>query len=412
MRALSRIHSATEVSSGTVHPRSCARRAGLLIIGLLVIALAAACGESDDAVTPNPADSATAVAPADATDGTAIATVPIAAASTDIAATDPTNTDPERYLAFNQNWVEGLYSDSIDLTNTDSLFRAVFDGLPDEVHVFPSENYYYFMLNVDGRQVWGNIRLPAGARDNGVLSFGYFEFIEFPSANVERISGSKFYTDADGVLVNEVDRFTYTVRFRGKTVTFRFHELDQTLPTDLALAEGETFVQRTFDESGYQFYLLFNEPNNYFLWVLNEENAVPDVFDPITEDIVFGRRSGFAFYIDGDNNDRKVLAGVRQLNLRRNDYYDGPFDQLADNYALETGVSEYMQRAFPGVRGRIDEFGYYTDREQPLRVAISSYLVYVAQSDLIQFVEQLRQQDDPYAYISRGGREQTPVATP
>ncbi len=46
------------------------------------------------------------------------------------------------------------------------------------------------------------------------------------------------------------------------------------------------------------------------------------------------------------------------------------------------------------------------------RVAISSYLVYVAQSDLIQFVAQLHQEDDPYAYISRGGREATAVAAP
>ena len=100
-----------------------------------------------------------------------------------------------------------------------------------------------------------------------------------------------------------------------------------------------------------------------------------------------------------------MLAGVRQLNIRRNDYYDGPFDQLADNYADETQIAAYMQRAYPGLRGRIDKYGYYTDRERPLRVALSTYFVYAAQSDMLSFIERLRLEDDPLGYISRGGRE-------
>ena len=35
------------------------------------------------------------------------------------------------------------------------MFAHVFSRLPDEVTVYPSENYYYFILNVDGRQIWG-----------------------------------------------------------------------------------------------------------------------------------------------------------------------------------------------------------------------------------------------------------------
>ena len=313
---------------------------------------------------------------------------------------------PDTYLLFNQRLIEGLAREPIDLSDSDAVFVAVFAGLPAEVTVYPSENYYYFILHVDGRQIWGNIRLPAGRREHGVLSFGYYEFIEFPTASVERISGSKFYTDADGVLVSEVDPLTYTVRFQGKIVTFRFHELDQSSPSPAALplAADEIFVQRTFDESGYQFYLVFNDRANYFLWVLNEEEPVPDVFDTIEDDLLFGRRSGFAFYVDRAHGDRKILAGVRQLNIRRNDYFDGPFDQLADNYADETGVAEYMQRAFPALRGRIDKYGYYTDRERPLRVALSTYFTYAAQSDMLRFLEQLRSEEDPYAYLSRGGR--------
>ena len=77
---------------------------------------------------------------------------------------------------------------------------SAYEVSPGAVHVYPSENYYYFILHADGRQIWGNIRLPAGRREHGVLSFGYFEFIEFPSASAQGVSGSKFYTDADGVI--------------------------------------------------------------------------------------------------------------------------------------------------------------------------------------------------------------------
>ena len=127
---------------------------------------------------------------------------------------------------------------------------------------------------------------------------------------------------------------------------------------------------------------------------------------------MFGRRSGFAFWVDRDHGNRKVLTGVHQLNVRRNDYYDGPFDQLADNYADETRVAAYMQLAYPGLRGRIDKYGYYTDRERPLRVALSTYFVYAAQSDVLAFVEQLRLEDDPLGYISRGGRAEQPSVAP
>ena len=65
--------------------------------------------------------------------------------------------------------------------------------------------------------------------------------------------------------------------------------------------------------------------------------------------------------MDEAHGDRKVLVAVRRLNISRNDYFDGPFDQLADNYADETQVAVYMQRAFPSLQGRIDKYGYYTD---------------------------------------------------
>ena len=307
------------------------------------------------------------------------------------------------YLLLNQHWIEGLADPGFDLEDPDEVLWHVFSRLPDEVTIYPSENYYYFILYVDGRQIWGNIRLPAGRRDRGVLSLGYFEFDEFASGVTPRISRSKFFTDADGVLVDAVDRFTYDVRYNRKTVRFHLHQLSQEPPNLFSLGEDELFIQRTFDESGYQFFLLFNTRANYFFWVLNEEEVVPDVFDPVEDDLVVGRRSGFAFWLDAAHDGRKILAAVRQISVTRNDYYDGPFDQLADNYADETNVAEYMQRAYPALRGRIDKYGYYTDQERPLRVAISTYFTYYTQADLREIAARVRASDDPYHMISRRG---------
>ena len=313
--------------------------------------------------------------------------------------------EPQSYLLFNERLLEGLASDAIDLASPDVVFRHVFSRLPPEVDVLPSENYYYFILRNGGRQIWGNIRLAAGQRELGSLSFGYFEFIEFPTTATQKLSGSKYFGPEDGVMVVQVDRFTYDVTVLEKKVRFHLRQLDQSLPAVLTLATGERFIQRTFDESGYQFYLLFDEDANHFLWVLNEEDPVPDVLEPYGGSLLIGRRSGFAFWLDPANGGRKVLAGVRQLNIRRNDYFDGPFDQLADNYADETQVAEYMQRAFPSLRGRIDKFGYYTDTARPLRVALSTYYTYASTAEIIEFVDGLQDAADPYALISRGGRE-------
>ena len=118
-------------------------------------------------------------------------------------------------------------------------------------------------------------------------------------------------------------------------IKFNLHKLSQEPPQLFTLSADEVFVERTFDESGFQFFLLFNQRKNYFLWVLNEEEMVPDILEPQAEDLLVGKRSGFAFWIDKAHGDRKIFVAVRGYSATRNDYYDGPFDQLADNHVDE-----------------------------------------------------------------------------
>ena len=281
------------------------------------------------------------------------------------------------------------------------MFWHVFSSLPSEVKVYPTENYYYFKMYIAGKQMWGNIRLPAGRRDKGVLSFAYFEFKESPLRVESLMTRSKYYTKADGLLIEKLDDFTYVVNYDDKEVTFHLNQISQEPPKLFSMGENEFYVQRTFDESGYQFFLIFNARKNYFLWVLNEEELVPDILDSIDDDLLLGKRSGFAFWIDSANDNRKILAAIRGQSATRNDYYDGPFDQLADNYVDEIKISEYMQRASPSLIGRIDKYGYFTDREQG-RVSISPYYVYFTLDSLSKFMTAAKASDDPYEYISRG----------
>ena len=314
------------------------------------------------------------------------------------------------YLVFSQKVIEGVSSSppAVDVTDVDSVFAYIFAHLPDEVTVYPSENYFYYIIYLGGTQYWGNIRLPSGRRERGVLSFAYFEFVEFPSVPGLGFSRSKYFTDADGVALKEIDKFTWEVRYNKRSVIFHFNQLKQIPPVSFKLGPDETFIERTFDESGMQYFLLFNTKSNYFFWVLNEEEIVPDTFEQIVANVLQGQRTGFVFWVDKDRQNRKVLASVRSISVTRNDYYDGPFDQLADNYVDESHISEWMGRAYSGLKGRIDKYGYFTDTSFGSRVALSNYGTYFTIADIQNFVARALAEADPIYFFSRSG---VPLAT-
>jgi len=315
----------------------------------------------------------------------------------------------EPALQLNQHLQEGWNAKApeLNLEEPDDVFFHVFSRLPDEVVVYPGENYYYWKLIVDGREIWGNIRLPAGRRDRGVVSFGYSEFEEFPSVGGggRRLSRAKYFTKGDGVEISKKDDFTFVVTVGEKAVTFHLNRISQHPPTSFTLRPDEEFVQRTYDESGMQFFLLFNNKLNYFLWVLDEEGGVPEQFTPLADDVVVGNRTGFVYWLDPEAKPRKILATIRKISVMRNDYYDGPFDQLSDNYVEigELDIRKYIELAIPTIKGRIDKYGYYTDTEQPSRVALSNYGNYYTAAEAIEFINQAKKAFDPYFYISRGG---------
>ena len=267
-------------------------------------------------------------------------------------------------VQFNQHFIESLYSD-INVIDPTAVFSLIFKQLPDIVTVYPSENYVYFRFQANGKTLSGNIRLDALDRDQGVLHLGYFEMDENGLLQ-DLKSYEKAFTAQDGVLVKRLSAFKYTVQFQQRTKTFHLHNPGIKPPTLAQLRKTEVMVGPVFDESGIQFFLLFDTAEKHFMYILNEEDKPIEHFQRLNERVLIGKRTGFAYY-DDKAYKRRILIGVNGKNILRNNYYDGPFDQLPDNYIDKTHIQHYMEMAYPAVKGKINRFGHFKQHKRQSR---------------------------------------------
>lgn len=287
----------------------------------------------------------------------------------------------------NEKFIDGLYND-LELGDSKQVFRYVFSRLEDEVIMYPTENYYYFTFTAQGKTIWGSMSLSAHDRDDGVFDFGYIEKNDkFRQADFQPVGGCGTYTAKDSVFVKKIDDFRYCVTFEEKTVVFKLNDVGLAPPEKAKLRDDEIFVGPSFDESGLKFFLIFSKAEEHLYWILNEDGFVPENFTHYTDDLVIGDRTGFAFYLDRENN-RKILVGAEGFNVLQNNWYDGPFDQMPDNYVYtgQIEVKRYIEASYPNVKGRIDKYGNYLD-EEGVRVAIAPYLVYFSVEDLVSVIE-------------------------
>ena len=274
----------------------------------------------------------------------------------------------------------------MNLEDTDATFAQVFGSLPDSVKVYPTENYYYFKIFANGGDIWGNIRLDSVDREQGLVSFAYF-YVNPNRTNLyygEEPSWHKMYSAKDGVSLTKVDPLTYDMGFRGKTVRFHLNNIEQKLPADMKLHPGEELAARLCDESGFQFYLLFNRTNNSMYYVLDESVPAPDRLRPFGKGVLVGQLSEFAFYDEPDMN-RRILFGVGERNVERNNYYDGPFDQLADNFVDPAKFQAQLELAYPHFKGKVRGRGDFVDEQgnrRPVRISVSPYITYTDMKDL------------------------------
>lgn len=290
-------------------------------------------------------------------------------------------------VAFHQDFIENNYPeirDSIvDLENIDQVFSLVFSSLKDEARVYPTENYYYFVFRTQGKEIWGNIHFPPAEEIGDHLDFAYWTF-ESDSPDASKIfSKYKRYGFADGLSMVKISSLRHAVSYRGKTVVFSLNDLTQALPTGFKLNKNEVLAARIFDESGYQLLLIYDKTKRHFMFVLDESARMPENLMNVDVQLWIGEKSGFAFYRDGNRN---ILIGVQAENVNKNNYYDGPFDQLADNFVIDGEFSGYMQGAYPDIKGRIDKYGRFIDTDHS-RLAITPYNFYYEPPELSAIIK-------------------------
>ncbi len=270
------------------------------------------------------------------------------------------------------------------------MFQAIFAQIPKETQVLPTEHYFYWQGVSEGKSVRGNLRFANGLRERGELSFSY---------TCGEFSASPHFTAKDGVILTCEDAFTVVLQSAGRTVKFHLHELPQTPPSASQLLPGEQFVERTCDESGLRFYLIYQREGNCFNWLLDE--ATPGNFVPLEGNLHHETRTDFVFEITPQ---RKLLVGVKQSHVRANDAYDGPFDQLADNYAEASGRQALLEKAVPECAGRIDAWGNYRDTEKPQRVGLVPYFIYPNLQEMKAWRKRLPAGGWLERYVSRQGK--------
>jgi hypothetical protein len=288
-------------------------------------------------------------------------------------------------LTTNQHYVETVNQDTeLNIDDLMSVFAFVLNSLPDEVTVYPSENYYYFSFVHDGLTYVGNLRLDVSDRDKGVVHFAHFRQYTMWQRGDEPTY--KLLGKADGVSVEKNGPLAYTISYKGKTVLFNLFDLSDVKPDPAILAPNERYIGPVFDESGVQFYLLFNRDLKLFHYVLNEDVPVQEkTFTSIVSpDITIGLRTGFAYYQDKYYK-RKILVGVHQLNSNVNNYFDGPFDQLPDNFIKGNILHDAIIAVDPDLEGRIDYLGNSPGGAE--RFYIGPYLYYSDETELAVFEE-------------------------
>ncbi len=299
-------------------------------------------------------------------------------------------------VTFNQQYLESaLREGNFNISDPLEVFSHVFNALPDHVKIYPTENYFYFNFGHRGQVYSGNMRLDLKDRDDGILHFAYFTKPE--DWNSELISQYRPLNVRDGVQVKKVVDLLYRVTFRGKSTLFQLNDLRAVRPGDNLIAPGEEFLGPVFDESGVRFFLMFSKGEKYFSFVLDEQAGLSDRLLPYESEnpeVLIGMRTGFAFYQDPFLN-RKILIGVYAGNVQNNNFFDGPFDQLPDNFLKGNILRDAILTIYPDLKGEIDSHGNFNNLQG--RVLVNPYINYQYLSELDHFLKCKENQTDQRA---------------
>jgi hypothetical protein len=312
-----------------------------------------------------------------------IPTGAIAALGAAILASSAAAQDPPQ-LQTNEAYVAGATTRSQTLAIDDpmAVFTYVLGSLPERVKVYPTENHYYFAFDLNGIRYAGNIKIDAHLRAQGQVVFSYYED---RAPWLEDTEGTALVLGAvQGVTVEKTEPLAYRVSYGKKSVVFALNDLSQIKPPAAALAPNDQFIGPVFDESAIRFFLVFNSKLKLFHYILDETVKPADEFVPAPVGdgrILIGKRTGFAVYRD-QRRDRKILIGVFHDNVVANNYLDGPFDQMPDNFVEGDAFQQAVVTVQPDLKGQINRYGSFADGG---RVVVAPYMEYRSPKDLAIF---------------------------
>lgn len=267
-----------------------------------------------------------------------------------------------------------------DFDNAKSVLRAVLQNLPAEPVVYPTEGYFYYKFQIGARTVSGNLRFIDA--DTGTLHVGYFDDEDNAQTRYHA------FTAADGLMLSKVAEDVWDLAFDGLKARFRIARADLAPQATLKPVQGESVVSGILDESGNFFTLMWYEPKHAFYYVLNTDRGLTETFTPTSPGSRYrvGSESRYIVFDDQETG-RMVLVGVKARNIRDNNYFDGPFDQVPPRLAIRAK----LYAAYPYSRGRggLDEHGNFVDLDGQ-RVAISPYVDYDAITAGLSYLETRR----------------------
>jgi hypothetical protein len=268
---------------------------------------------------------------------------------------------------------------TLDVKDPMAVFAFVLNSLPDRVNVYPTENYYYFNFYHGGGPYAGNIRIEPADDGTTTVHFVYYE--DWSEWRQDSPLTHIVLDASKGVTVEKLDRLAYRLTHGGKSVVFALNDLSQVKPPAGVIAPGETYIGPIFDESAIRFFLVYNPKLKVFHYILDETVKVAEDFlaEQRHDRILIGKRTGFAFYKDR-LRDRKILIGVYEANFRLNTHFDGPFDQLPDNFIEGETLRQAILQVDPSLKSHIDRFGSYPGGE--VRYIIKPYASYRTVSEL------------------------------
>jgi len=284
-----------------------------------------------------------------------------------------------RYSAGLDRLINGRDADvsKVDLDEPVTVLRYILASAPPVAVVYPTETYFYYTFRLRDRVISGNVRLLDA--DSGLLHIGYFDKHETSTMN------SATFGPEDGIEIKTLAPHRYRVTFEGRSTEFILPTRFLDRPESLELLEHEEFITSVLDESGVALTLLYNNVLNGFFFVVNPDVPLSEARYPIEGGdgrYFVGERTRFVYYDDPDY-ERSVLVGVDADNIRMNNYFDGPFDQVPPRLS----IGDRLRAAYPytNYRGGIDDHGNFLELDGQ-RVAISPYQAY---EDLHSLVRRL-----------------------